>query len=66
MQEWGFSSEASFRAAPEVGPNTSVKFLAVADLGQTEEDLSVERYFMRNSASTTGGTHRTGPEPSET
>jgi hypothetical protein len=43
VQEWGFSPEASFQAAPPVGPATRVKVLAVADLGQAELDGSMEQ-----------------------
>jgi len=55
VQEWGFSPEASFRAAPPVGPSTTVKLVALADLGQAEEDGSMELGEMGPSLNTTGG-----------
>lgn len=55
LQEWGFSPEASFRAAPAVGPGTSVKVLVVADLGQGELDGSMEQSEMLPSINTTAG-----------
>ena len=42
MQAHGFSAEASFSAAPAVGPESHVKFLAIADMGQAEIDGSNE------------------------
>jgi hypothetical protein len=53
LQEWGFSPEASFQAAPPVGPSTRVKLLAVADLGQGELDGSMEQSEMLPSLNTT-------------
>eukprot|EP00775_Hariotina_reticulata_P004167 gene4166-4415_t len=53
--DWGFSEEASFLAAPPVGPATSVKILAVADLGQAELDGSMEQSEMVPSLNTTAG-----------
>lgn len=53
LQEWGFSLEASFVAAPPVGPQTRVKVLAVADLGQGEVDGSMEQSEMLVSLNTT-------------
>ncbi|CAD7698428.1 unnamed protein product, partial [Ostreobium quekettii] len=50
---YGFSEESSFLAAPTVGPNTSVNFLAIADLGQAEEDGSTEPWQYRASLNTT-------------
>uniref|UniRef100_A0A383VVS5 Purple acid phosphatase n=1 Tax=Tetradesmus obliquus TaxID=3088 RepID=A0A383VVS5_TETOB len=52
-EEWGFSPEASFVAAPPVGPQTRVKVLAVADLGQGEVDGSMEQSEMLVSLNTT-------------
>jgi hypothetical protein len=52
-QAWGFSRELSFRAAPEEGPDTTVKFLAVADLGQAEADGSMEQNYYTASLNTT-------------
>ena len=54
-QEWGFSLEASFTAAPTVGPHTPVKLVAIADLGQAEDDGSMEQSEMGPSLNTTGG-----------
>jgi hypothetical protein len=54
-QEWGFSEEASFVAPPPVGPDTSVKVLVVADLGQAELDGSMEESSMVSSLNTTAG-----------
>jgi len=55
LQEWGFSAEASFVAAPPVGPDVTVKVLAVADLGQAELDGSMEQSEMMPSLNTTAG-----------
>jgi hypothetical protein len=53
-EDHGFSSEASFRAAPPVGPSTHVKVLALADLGQAEQDGSMEsEEYTHNSLNTT-------------
>ena len=41
-QNYGFSKERTFFAAPPVGYHTSVNLLAIADLGQAEEDQSKE------------------------
>ena len=41
-QEFGWSEEASFVAPPATGPGASVTLLAIADLGQAEEDGSLE------------------------
>ena len=38
VQELGWSAEESFMSPPAVGPNTAVRLLAVADLGQAEVD----------------------------
>lgn len=51
--DWGFSREFSFRAAPKEGPEATVKFLVVADLGQAEEDGSLEEEYYRASLNTT-------------
>lgn len=40
--EFGMSEIHTFRAAPEVGPDTSVQFFAIADMGQSEDDGSNE------------------------
>jgi hypothetical protein len=54
VQEHGFSSEALFTAAPPVGPSTHVKVLALADLGQAEQDGSMEsEEYTHNSLNTT-------------
>jgi len=50
---YGFSEESSFLVAPRVGPNTSVNILAIADLGQSEEDGSVEPFQYTASLNTT-------------
>lgn len=53
MQAHGFSEEACFLAAPPVGPETSVKFLAIADMGQAEIDGSNEESEMIPALNTT-------------
>lgn len=53
LQAHGFSEEASFTAAPEVGPHTHVKFLAIADMGQAEVDGSNEQSEMLPALNTT-------------
>lgn len=53
----GFSQEFSFTAAPAPGPDATVKILAVADMGQGEEDGSMEMSEMMPSINTT----RCGP-----
>lgn len=40
MQDLGWSDEHSFQAAPAVGPDTTVRLLAIADMGQAQEDHS--------------------------
>lgn len=56
LQEWGFSPEASFVAAPPVGPSTTVSLVALADLGQAEDDGSMGGDGeMGPSLNTTGG-----------
>lgn len=52
-QEGGFSEEATFKAAPEVGPGSNVSLLALADLGQAEVDGSNEASPMFPSLATT-------------
>ena len=52
-QDYGFSEEQSFQAAPLVGPDTEVSFLAIADLGQAEEDGTVEPFQYQASLMTT-------------
>ena len=37
-QELGWSAEESFVSPPAVGPDSTVRLLAVADLGQAEAD----------------------------
>lgn len=55
-EEWGFSPEASFVAAPPVGPSTTVSLVALADLGQAEDDGSMGGDGeMVPSLNTTGG-----------
>lgn len=44
-----------FTAAPPVGPNTNVKILAIADMGQGEADGSMEQAEMHMSLRTTAG-----------
>ncbi|KAK9804531.1 hypothetical protein WJX73_005386 [Symbiochloris irregularis] len=39
---FGFSKEFTFLSAPKIGPNETVHFLAIADLGHTELDGSNE------------------------
>ncbi len=41
LQENGFSEESSFVTAPLPGSDTTVKLLAIADLGFCEEDGSM-------------------------
>ena len=53
LQAHGFSQEASFLAAPIVGPHTHVKFLAIADMGQAEVDGSNEESEMIPALNTT-------------
>lgn len=53
LQAHGFSHEASFLAAPAVGPETHVKFLAIADMGQAEIDGSNEQSEMMPALNTT-------------
>lgn len=53
LQAHGFSPEASFRAAPTVGPDSHVKFLAIADMGQAEVDGSNEESEMIPALNTT-------------
>ncbi len=38
IQELGWSAEESFVSPPAVGPDSTVRLLAVADLGQAEAD----------------------------
>ena len=52
-QAWGFSPEFSFRAPPPPGPDFPAKFLAVADLGQSEPDGSLEPFYYAASLNTT-------------
>jgi hypothetical protein len=52
-QDFGFSEEASFVSPPPVGPDTTVKFLAMADMGQAEVDGSNEQEEMLASLNTT-------------
>ena len=40
MQDLGWSDEHSFQAAPAVGPDTTVRLLAIADMGQAQQDHS--------------------------
>lgn len=53
MQEFGFSEEHSFITPPVTGPDAAVKFLAIADLGQAEEDGSLAPTEMLASLNTT-------------
>ena len=55
-QDWGFSPEFTFRAAPPPGSGQSgqsVKFLVVADMGQAEADGSLEQAYYTASLNTT-------------
>ncbi|PRW45579.1 Metallo-dependent phosphatase [Chlorella sorokiniana] len=52
-EELGWSAEESFMSPPAVGPNTAVRLLAVADLGQAEVDGSMEASEMLPSLHTT-------------
>lgn len=45
--------EASFTAAPKVGPESQVTFLAIADMGQAEVDGSNEQSEMLPALNTT-------------
>ena len=49
----GFSKEFSFLAAPPVGPETHVKIIALADMGQAEPDGANEQSEMVPSGNTT-------------
>lgn len=49
----GFSQEASFQAAPTIGPESHVRFLAIADMGQAEIDGSNEESEMIPALNTT-------------
>ena len=42
VQTFGFSKEFTFLSAPKTGPNSTIHFLAIADLGHTELDGSEE------------------------
>ena len=53
LQAHGFSEEASFTAAPEAGPDSHVRFLAIADMGQAEIDGSNEESEMIPALNTT-------------
>ena len=49
----GFSEEFSFLAPPHHGPNSKVKILAIADMGQAEPDGANEQAEQVPSANTT-------------
>ncbi|GIL41942.1 hypothetical protein Vafri_29 [Volvox africanus] len=49
----GWSEEFSFLSAPEISPDATVHILAVADMGQAEEDGSLEGSEMMPSRNTT-------------
>lgn len=49
----GFSKEFSFLAAPTVSPDTHVRMIVLADMGQAELDGSNEQSQMVPSANTT-------------
>jgi len=53
VQAHGFSQEASFQAAPAIGPESHVRFLAIADMGQAEIDGSNEESEMIPALNTT-------------
>ena len=53
LQAHGFSQEASFTAAPTIGPESHVTFLAIADMGQAEIDGSNEQSEMIPALNTT-------------
>ena len=46
-QELGWSAEESFVSPPAVGPDATVRLLAVADLGQAEVDGCVLQCKLR-------------------
>lgn len=50
--EDGFSDEFAFRSPPHVGPDATVKVLALADMGQAEVDGSNEQSEMLPSLNT--------------
>lgn len=52
-EELGWSEEQHFTSPPAVGPGSSVRLLAVADLGQAEVDGSMEASEMLASLATT-------------
>ncbi len=52
-QELGWSEEQHFTSPPAVGPGSTVRLLAVADLGQAEVDGSMEAREMLASLATT-------------
>ncbi|KAI7845277.1 hypothetical protein COHA_001120 [Chlorella ohadii] len=52
-EELGWSAEESFVSPPAVGPDSTVRLLAVADLGQAEADGSMEASEMLPSLHTT-------------
>lgn len=60
-QAWGFSPVFSFRGPPPPGAGGSVKFLAVADMGQAEADGSMEETFYTASLNVTRCAR--GPSP---
>jgi hypothetical protein len=53
VQAHGFSQEASFQAAPTIGPESHIRFLAIADMGQAEIDGSNEESEMIPALNTT-------------
>ena len=53
VQAYGFAEESSFLTPPLPGPEASVKFLAIADLGQAEVDGCFEETEMMASVNTT-------------
>ena len=53
VQDFGFSPEGSFVTAPPTGPGSSVKLLAIADMGQADIDGSNEAMQYWPSRNTT-------------
>ena len=49
LQTFGFSNASSFMTSPTVGPNSTLEFLVIADLGHYQVDGSFE-YDYEESA----------------
>ena len=54
MQEFGWSEEGSFHGPIPADARATVRLLAIADMGQAEEDGSNEVSAMLASLNTTG------------